>query len=359
MSRADDVRFMTRAIELAGKGAGSVEPNPRVGAVVVKGGRVIGEGWHRRFGGPHAEVEALSKLGARAKGSTLYVNLEPCAHHGKTPPCTELLIRSGVREVVAALRDPNPAVDGLGFRILKKVGIAVRTGVLADEAERVNRGFLKVHRTGLPYVAAKWAMTLDGKIATAGGDSRWISGERSRRLVRALRDEFQAILVGANTALRDDPRLRGAETKPVRIVLDSKARLPLTARLATTARRQRTIVAVTPGADESQVRKLWRAGIEIITLEEIDLLILFEELARAGIQSILVEGGGEVHASCLSQGLVDEVVVFVGPKIVGGRDAKTPVEGDGLQRMRDALELEDVRVERIGDDAVIRGRVPS
>ena len=348
---------MTRCLELARLGRGSVEPNPLVGAVLAKGGRVVAEGWHRRFGGPHAEVDALTRAGARAKGATLYVNLEPCCHQGKTPPCTGAILAAGVREVVAALKDPNPLVNGKGLAILRRKGLRVRAGVLADEAAALNRGFLKVHRRGLPYVCAKWAMTLDGKIATRTGDSRWISGEQSRAWLHKLRDEFQAILVGANTALRDDPSLKGGGRDPIRIVLDSNARLPLESQLVRTARERRTIVVVTESAPPGKVRGLQRAGVEIVTLEALDLRVLFEELARAGIQSILVEGGGEVHASLFAQGLADEVLVFVAPKVIGGRDAVTPVEGEGLERMSEALRLEDVTLERLGDDAVLRARV--
>jgi diaminohydroxyphosphoribosylaminopyrimidine deaminase/5-amino-6-(5-phosphoribosylamino)uracil reductase len=358
MSRgSSDERFMRRCLELAARGRGSVEPNPLVGAVVARGGRVVAEGWHRRFGGPHAEVEALDRAGTRARGATLYVNLEPCRHQGKTPPCTDRILAGGVREVVAAIKDPNPIVNGKGLAILRRHGVRVRTGLLADESATLNRGFLKVHERGLPYVCAKWAMTLDGKIATRTGDSRWISGGKSRAWLHALRDEFQAILVGANTALRDDPNLKGGKRDPIRIVLDSNARLPLEAQLVRTARERRTIVVVTESAPPGKVRGLQRAGVETVTLEALDLRLLFEELARAGIQSILVEGGGEVHASLFAARLADEVLVFVAPKVVGGRDAVTPVEGEGLERMSDALRLEDVTLERLGDDAVLRARV--
>jgi diaminohydroxyphosphoribosylaminopyrimidine deaminase / 5-amino-6-(5-phosphoribosylamino)uracil reductase len=354
--RAADERFMGRCLELAGRGRGSVEPNPMVGAVVVKGGKVIAEGWHARFGGPHAEVVALDRAGARARGATLYVSLEPCPHFGKTPPCTGRIIASGVREVVVAVRDPNPIVNGRGLQILRRFKVKIRTGALEKEALRLNRGFFKVHRLGLPYVAAKWAMTLDGKIATRTGDSRWVSGEKARAWVRALRDEYQAILVGANTAGRDDPGLRGGKRDPIRIVLDSNARLPLESQLVRTAQERRTIVAVTDSAPAAKLRKLERAGVQVIRLETSDLRMVFEELARSGIHSILVEGGGEVHASLFEAGLADEALVVVAPKIIGGRDAVTPVEGEGLAKMAEALGLDDATVERLGDDVLIRAR---
>ena len=347
---------MRRCLDLARRGIGNVEPNPMVGAVVVRGGRIIAEGNHARFGGPHAEVVALKRAGARARGATLYVSLEPCAHFGKTPPCTDRILEAGVREVVAAVRDPHPIVDGHGFAVLRRHGVKTRTGVLEEEAARLNRGFFKVHEHGLPYVAAKWAMTLDGKIATRTGDSRWVSGEKARKWVRALRDEYQAILVGANTAERDDPGLRGGKRDPIRIVLDSQARLSMESQLVRSARERRTIVAVTDSAPAERLRDLERAGVEVIRLDAPDLRVVFEELARAGILSILVEGGGEVHASLLAAGLADEVLVVVAPKVAGGRDAVTPVEGEGLAKMADALQMEDVTVERLGDDVLIRAR---
>jgi len=357
MNRRDaGERFMRRGLELARRGLGEVEPNPMVGAVVVRGGRVVGEGWHRRFGGPHAEVDALDRAGARAKGATLFVNLEPCCHFGKTPPCTDRIVAAGVKEVVAAVKDPNPIVSGKGFSILRRKGVAVRTGTLEAESVRLNRGFFKSHTLGLPYVAAKWAMTLDGKIATRTGDSRWVSGDRARGWVRTLRDDYQAILVGANTAIRDDPGLRGGKRDPIRIVLDSNARIPMDSQLVKTAKERRTIVAVTDSAPAAKQRRLERAGVQVIRLETSDLRVVFEELARSGIHSILVEGGGEVHASLFEAGLADEVLVVVAPKIAGGRDAVTPVEGEGLSKMAEALKLEDVTVERLGGDVLIRAR---
>jgi diaminohydroxyphosphoribosylaminopyrimidine deaminase/5-amino-6-(5-phosphoribosylamino)uracil reductase len=349
--------LMRRCFELARRGEGRVEPNPRVGAMVVRAGKVIAEGWHERYGGPHAEVNALRKAGARAKGATLVASLEPCCHQGKTPPCADAVIKAGIKEVVAAVRDPHSVVCGKGFAALKKAGLRVTTGVLEEEARRLNPGFFKFHETGMPYVVAKWAMTLDGKIAAHTGDSRWITCEASRAWLHRLRDAYQAILVGSNTALRDDPILRGDKRTPVRVVLDSWARVPMDAKVVKSAKEQRTIIAVSTSAPEEKVRLFRRAGVEVIKLEVMDMRVLLEELARAGLHSILVEGGGEVHASVFEAGLADEFVVFVAPKIVGGREAKTPVEGNGLSKMAEAQRIVDVTCERIEDDFVIRGRV--
>ncbi len=349
---------MRRALELAAKGAGRTAPNPLVGAVVVRGGRIVGEGYHRAFGRPHAEVHALKAAGARAKGATMYVTLEPCSPHPKkTPPCSELLAGSGLSRVVVAMRDPNPMVDGRGIAILKKAGIRVATGLLADEARELNAPFVKVHTRGLPYVVAKWAMTADGKIATRSGDSRWVTGEKSRAWLHRYRDTFQAILVGSGTVLRDDPRLRGARSLPARIVLDTAAGTPLDAAIVKTAREQATILAVSPGAPAGKLRELQRRGVQVLRLDVRDLRIVFEALAREGYHKILVEGGGEVHASILGAGLADEICVFVAPKLVGGREAKTPVEGEGMELMEQALAITDLSVERIGDDLLLRGRV--
>jgi diaminohydroxyphosphoribosylaminopyrimidine deaminase/5-amino-6-(5-phosphoribosylamino)uracil reductase len=356
MSR--DVAFMRRALELAAKGGAKVAPNPQVGAVVVKGGRIVGEGWHRVFGGPHAEVLALRSAGAKAKGATMYVTLEPCAPHPKkTPPCTELLARSGLKRLVVALRDPNPMVDGRGLAAARKAGLKVAHGVLEDEARALNAPYVKFHTRGLPYVVCKWAMTLDGKIATRTGDSRWVSGEASRKWLHRWRDGFQAILVGSGTVLRDDPSLRGAATRPTRIVLDGAARTPLSSVVVRTAREQPTIVAVRPDAPEARVKALRKAGVQVLELDVRDLRLVFEALAREGLRRILVEGGGEVHASVLRAGVADEVCVFVAPKIAGGRDAKSPVEGEGAELMAHAAALRDVTVDRLGEDVVVRGRL--
>jgi diaminohydroxyphosphoribosylaminopyrimidine deaminase/5-amino-6-(5-phosphoribosylamino)uracil reductase len=329
-----------------------------VGAVLVREGKIVGEGWHKQFGGPHAEVFAITAAGAKAKGATLYSNMEPCSPHPKkTPPCTELLARSGIARVVVAMRDPNPAVDGKGLTLLRKAGVQVSQGLLEREARSLNAAFTKFHRTGLPYVLSKWAMSLDGKIATHTGDSRWISCEASRKWLRKLRDEYQAILIGANTALRDDPGMRGAKRLPVRIILDSYARVPLDSKVVRTAREQRTIIAVSANASQEKIRLLRRAGVEVIQIEIMDMQVLLQELAGVGIIKIMVEGGGEVHASIFEEGLADEVCVFIAPKIIGGAAAKTPVEGIGIQKMIESLSLEEITVDRIDCDVLIRGRI--
>ncbi len=359
MSRLDEA-FMRRALELAARGGARTAPNPLVGAVVVRGGRVIGEGYHRCYGGAPAEVYALRTAGAGARGATLYVTLEPCSPHPKkTPPCSELIARSGLKRMVVAMRDPNPLVDGRGLALVRRAGIRVVTGVLAAEARELNAPFVKVHTRGLPYVVAKWAMTLDGKIAARTGDSRWVSCERSRSWLRRFRDTFQAILVGSGTVLRDDPSLHGARTRPARIVLDTRARTPLEATVVRTAREQTTILAVSASAPAERIRALEARGVQVLRLGTLDLRVVFEALAGEGYHRILVEGGGEVHASVMDAELADEVCVFVAPKIVGGRGAKTPVEGGGLERMSQALRIRDVTVERMGDDLLLRGRLGS
>jgi diaminohydroxyphosphoribosylaminopyrimidine deaminase/5-amino-6-(5-phosphoribosylamino)uracil reductase len=353
-----DEKFMRRALELAALAGNRTAPNPLVGAVVVKGGRIVGEGYHRAYGGPHAEVFAVKAAGAKAKGATLYVTLEPCSPHPKkTPPCTDLLARSGIARAVVALKDPNPLVHGRGLALLRRAGIKVATGVCAAEAAELNAPFIKVHERGLPYVAVKWAMTLDGKIAARSGDSRWVSNERSRAWLHRWRDTFHAILVGSGTLLRDDPMLRGAKTAPTRIILDTDAKTPLDAKVVRTAREQATILAVAPGAAPGRLRRLRQAGVQVLELDIRNLRLVFEALAGEGLQKILVEGGGEVHASVLREaGLADEACVFVAPKIIGGRDAKTAVEGEGLDVMSQALRLTRVSIDRLGDDVVIRGR---
>ncbi len=360
----DDRRFMQRALELARRGEGWVEPNPMVGCVLVREGRVVGEGWHRRFGGPHAEVEALQSAGAEARGATAYVTLEPCCTTGKTPPCTEALQRAGVTRVAAACTDPNPAVNGQGFAALARAGIVVDVGVLEDQANDVIAPFRKLQTHKRPWVIAKWAMSLDGKLASRTGDSKWISSDASRAVVHALRGRVDAIVVGRGTVEADDPLLTarppGARV-PVRVVLDSHAALPPDSQLVRTASAAPVLVAAAADAPAPACDELRSRGIEVWTcsapsrrdrVEE-----LLDELGRRQMTNVLVEGGGHVLGEFFDAGAIDEVHVFVAPKIVGGA-APSPVIGFGAARINEAQRLDVQRIEAVGPDVYLRGRVP-
>ena len=359
-----DEQMMARAISLARNGLGRTSPNPLVGAVIVRDGRIVAEGWHRKAGTPHAEIHALNMAGELARGATVYVSLEPCAHYGRTGPCAKALVEAGVSRVVVAMMDPNPKVAGKGIAILQEAGIEVTTGVLEQEARQLNEVFLKWMTTGLPFVALKNAMTLDGKIATAAGQSQWITNEASRYETHRLRDIYDGILVGINTALADNPslttRLKEYQGRnPVRIVVDSRARLPLTAKLVTDG-AARTIVAVTEQAPAERVEALRSAGVEIIVAgssNHVDMQSLMEQLGAMKISSVLVEGGGSVNFSLLQAGLVDRVYAFIAPKLVGGRDALTPVEGEGFQELDRAVELENIQLRQLGSDVLLTGIV--
>ena len=353
--------YMRRALRLAARAQGRTAPNPMVGSVVVANGDIVGEGYHRRAGEPHAEVNALRAAGHRSRGGTLYVTLEPCCHHGRTPPCTDAILAAGVRRVVAAMQDPFPKVSGGGFAILRQAGIDVQSGVLEAEARALNRAYLKVVETGLPWVTLKMAMTLDGKIATRTGDSRWITGEPARRYVHRLRDRHDAVLIGIGTARADDPlltaRVRGARN-PVRVVVDTRAELPRDSMLAATARETPTWIVTAAGHAAADLAE---KGVEVLQTPtvgtRIDLEAALRELVRRNLHSVLCEGGAELSAALLEQGLVDEVLWFIAPKLVGGRKAPGPVGGEGAEKMAGALELADVRYQRIGSDLLIRGYI--
>jgi len=361
-----DSFWMRRALAEAGRGLGHVEPNPMVGAVVVRDGRLVGIGHHARFGGPHAEVEALAVAGDSARGATLYVTLEPCCHFGKTPPCTDAVLAAGIARVVAAMRDPFPRVAGGGLARLRAAGLEVELGPVAeaDAARRLNAPYLKRLATGLPYVTAKWAMTLDGKTATASGDSRWISGPRSRALVHEVRGRMDAILVGIGTALADDPDLTARPPGPrraARIVLDSAARLPVTSRLARSAREVSVWVAVTDRALADRRDSLTALGCEVLAFAgegPVPIPDLLGELGRRGVTNLLVEGGGRVLGAFLDAGQVDAVDVYIAPRIEGGAPAFTPAQGRGHPLMAEALRLERHEVSVIDGDLRIRGTLP-
>jgi diaminohydroxyphosphoribosylaminopyrimidine deaminase/5-amino-6-(5-phosphoribosylamino)uracil reductase len=302
----EDGRWMQRALELAERGRGWVEPNPLVGAVVIRDGRLVGEGWHRRFGEAHAEIEALTSAGESARGANMYVTLEPCCHHGKTPPCTEAIIQAGIQRVVASMTDPFPQVAGKGIERLRSAGVVVEVGSCESNARRLNAPYLKLVRQGQPYVHAKWAMTLDGKIATRTGESQWISNEESRQRVHEMRGRMDAIVVGVNTAIADNPQLTARPPGPrtaIRIVLDSQARLPPTSRLVETARDITVLVAVAETAPAASVATLEQAGCEALRLpaegNRVPVKALLDELGRRRFTNILVEGGAEVLGSFL------------------------------------------------------------
>ena len=380
--------FMRLALRLARRGYGRTAPNPVVGAVLVKGGKVIGRGWHRQVGGPHAEIEALrdaQKRGHNPKGATLFVTLEPCCTHGRTPPCTEAIIAAGIKRVVVGATDPNPNHAGKGFKILQRAKIAVSHGILADECARLNEAFNHWIVDCTPFVTVKAAMTLDGKIATASGESKWITGEKARAHGMKLRQGSDAILVGVNTILADDPSLtvrtrmedgRWKMEKPIRrIVLDSRARTPLTARVVSDEFATLTTIIVGPRAKKNRVTALAkrikviiaptakagraspRTGSSAASPHQIDLKWLLKKLGADNVTSLLVEGGGEVNASFLLGGLAQRVVFFYAPKILGGRDSRKAVAGEGAKSLTEVLQLREVTWRRLGEDLLLTARV--
>jgi diaminohydroxyphosphoribosylaminopyrimidine deaminase/5-amino-6-(5-phosphoribosylamino)uracil reductase len=367
----DDIRLMRRALALARHGYGVTSPNPMVGAVLVKGGKIIGQGRHHGAGGPHAEIEALRDAERRKnslKGATLYVTLEPCCTHGRTPPCTNAIKAAGIKRVVVAATDPNPAHAGRGFRILRRTGIEVIHGVLADEAARLNEAFNHwiVHRT--PFVTVKAAMTLDGKIATASGESKWITGEKARAEGMRLRAGSDAILVGVNTVLADDPSLtvrQGPRSKVQgprlrRIVLDSRARTPLKSKVIRDEFAALTTIVVGRSAPAKRVAALAKT-VKVVRAPLrngcIDLHWLLRKLGGENVTNLLVEGGGEVNASFLLGGLAHRVAFFYAPRILGGRDAHKAVAGDGARSLGEVLNLTEVEWRRLGNDLVMTARV--
>jgi diaminohydroxyphosphoribosylaminopyrimidine deaminase/5-amino-6-(5-phosphoribosylamino)uracil reductase len=361
-----DIEMMRRALKLAERGAGWTSPNPMVGAVIVKEGRIIGEGWHRLYGSDHAEVDAFRNASEDVSGADMYVTLEPCSHYGKTPPCAKAIIEKGIGRVFVGIEDPNPLVSGRGIRMMRESGIHVESGFLEEEGRKLNEVFLKYITTGLPFCVMKTAMTLDGKIATATGDSKWITGELSREHVHELRHRLSGIMVGIGTILADDPmlttRLQGRPSKdPVRIVIDSSARTPLDAKVLNASSEAGTIIAVTEKADSDKVKALAAKGAEVIVtpLREggVDLNFLMLELGRRKIDSVLLEGGGRVNYAALRSGVVDKVNAFIAPKIVGGETARTPVEGEGIRLMKDAILFSKTEFRRFGDDIMIEGYI--
>ena len=357
LSQADEV-YIDETLRLAEKGAGWTNPNPMVGAVIVRGRRIVARRYHRRAGGPHAEVEAIERVRGDTRGATLYVNLEPCTHFGKTPPCTDAIIKSGIKRVVCAMKDPNPLVNGRGIAKLRKAGILVRVGVHAEKARSLNEAFYTFHANGRPFVALKFAASLDGKLATRFGDSHWITNEAARAHARKLRGRFQAVLVGITTVLRDDPHL-GVRTRgkndPVRIILDPHLRIPLSARVL---RDSNVIIATSRVASRRKKRILEKYGITVLTFrgKRIPLRALLATLRKMNIVSVLVEGGGEVLGSFIDEKLCDRAYVYLASILIGGKDA-IAIAGRGARRIEDALQLKDVSVTRFGDNTLISGSI--
>ncbi len=355
-------QLMKRALELAQKGWGMTNPNPLVGAVLVRDDRIVGEGWHRALGQPHAEIEAVRAAGDLARGSTLYVSLEPCSHTGRTPPCAKAIIEQGIAKVHIAMSDPNPKVSGRGIQMLRDAGIPVTCGLLEDQARKQNEIFIHYITCHKPWVVMKSAMTLDGKIAAYTGDSKWVSGQISRQLVHRLRSRMAAVLVGSQTVLNDNPRLNVridqlAGTNPLRVVVDSQGRTD-PGSLVYEPDGQAMLATTTRLDPEREAAYLAR-GIRIEKLDgpdgRVDLFALIHKLYELEIDSVLVEGGGSLTAAMLEANLINKVMVFIAPKIIGGAKAPTPVEGRGFGRMAQAIQLRDIQVTQLDEDLLVEG----
>lgn len=359
-----DEKYMRLAMQLAGNAIGRTSPNPLVGAVIVKDNRVVGCGWHRKAGTPHAEVHALNQAGELAQGADVYVTLEPCAHYGKTPPCAKALVEAKVKNVYGGLLDVNPKVAGKGFKILEDAGIHVEYGFLQDELRKQNEVFFKWIEHKKPFVVLKAAMTLDGKIATATGQSKWITNETSRAYGYKLRDIYDGIMVGINTVIEDNPMLTArvdGGKNPIRIVVDSSLRIDINANVVQD-KSAKTIVATTDKADKDKFLKLQAQDVDVIVVDKdendkVDIEKLLDILGQQNICSILVEGGATLSGSFVAKKLVDKVYFFIAPKIIGGKEAKTPVAGTGILNLQEALTLKDIQIEKLEEDILIIGRV--
>lgn len=364
-----DEKYMKLAMQLAGNAIGRTSPNPLVGAVIVKDNRVVGCGWHRKAGTPHAEVHALNQAGELAQGADVYVTLEPCAHYGKTPPCAKALVEAKVKNVYGGLLDVNPKVAGKGFKILEDAGIHVEYGFLQDELRKQNEVFFKWIEHKKPFVVLKAAMTLDGKIATATGQSKWITNETSRAYGYKLRDIYDGIMVGINTVIEDNPMLTSrvdGGKNPIRIVVDSSLKIDINANVVQD-KSAKTIIATTDKANKDKILKLQAQDVDVIVVDKdendkVDIEKLLDILGQQNIGqqnicSILVEGGATLSGSFVAKKLVDKVYFFIAPKIVGGKEAKTPVAGTGILNLQEALALKDIQIEKLEEDILIIGRV--
>lgn len=358
---------MALAIRLASRAAGRTSPNPLVGAVIVKDGVILGKGYHHRAGSAHAEINALAEAQERARGADLYVNLEPCIHYGRTPPCVAALVARGIGRVFVGMQDPNPLVSGRGIQALRDAGIAVEVGILEEKCRALNESFIKFITTGIPFVILKAGASLDGRIAAVGGDSKWITNERSRRFVHRLRNQVDAVLVGIGTVEKDDPllttRVPGRKGKdPVRIVADSRLRISPRARVFNSESLAGTIIATTTRAPASKIKRLEERGAKVMVVstgDKVQLRALLQALGREQITSVLIEGGSRINTAALEERIVDKVLFFFAPRILGGRTAPPLVAGEGVKRVEEGIVLERIRTRRFGDDVLIEGYVKS
>ncbi len=357
------VFFMNMALKLAKKARGRTSPNPLVGAVVVKNGRVVGSGFHEKAGKPHAEIVALNQAGGEAKGAVLYVTLEPCTHFGKTPPCVDKIIQSGIKEVVVGMIDPNPVNNGRGIDILRRCGMKVTVGVLESELREMNSFFIKYITTKMPFLTVKIAQSLDGKIATKTGESKWITSEKSRVYSHRIRGRYDAVMVGVNTILRDNPRLDAwfSKTQPVKVVVDSQLSTPEKANIFANKSAVVIVTLPTGPGQETENRKILSVQAVILEVKEksgqVNLKDMLRKLAHKGIINIFVEGGGTLIGSLFDEGLVDRVLFFISPKIIGGKDALSSVMGKGVSRLGQAIKLRNMAVRRFGEDILVEGDV--
>lgn len=362
--RVLDEHYMKIALALAEGGRGLVNPNPMVGAVIVKGDKVIGQGFHEVYGGNHAEINAVINSKEEVKDSTLYVTLEPCCHFGKTPPCVDEVIKRGIKRVVIGTLDSNPIVRGKSVEILKNNDIEVAVGVLEEQCIKLNEIFNKYISFKRPFVIMKWAMTLDGKICSVIGDSKWISGEESRKAVHKLRSEVGAIMVGVNTVIQDNPRLTSridGGKNPLRVIVDSTLRIPLESAVLKCSFSEKTLIATTLASSEKKRELLREKGVEVLVLSQVkgkvNLQELMDKLYEMKIDSVLLEGGGTLNYSAIEEGIVDKVQVYIAPKIIGGEEAKTPVGGQGIEFMKDAVNLDKLQFRKIGEDILFEGYI--
>ena len=366
LSKINSIIFMKQALKLASKGLGKTSPNPMVGAVIVKNGEIVAEGYHKKAGQAHAEINAIKAAGTDAKGADLYVTLEPCSHFGKTPPCADAVIKAGIKRVFVAMKDPNPKVSGNGIRRIEEAGIEVETGLLEEEAKKLNEAFIKYISTGTPFVTLKAASTLDGHIATKTGTSKWITGEKSRHHVHRMRDRADAILVGIRTVQKDDPSLttrlaKGKGKDPIRIILDENLLISLDANVIKTESNSSLIIATTEAAPKNKIDELVQLGATLLVFDSDNGLVpfrsLMERLGEMEVTSLIIEGGSLVNSSALRDDIVDKVAIFYAPKIFGGADCINIFGGSGIESLSEAVQVKGMTLKKLGEDFLLEGYI--